>query len=381
MKLRMFLCTSLIVCLLLPVPLLGQEKGQADEEQTAGGVTLRDCIENLTLKGDMLIRYELLDLDNPAEPDETRDRIRTRFRLGFDWKSRGENWQLSAGLATGGPAATSTLDTWSEEEYFETGDIRLDYAYASHNIEPVTFIAGQQKNPYQTSWLLWDSDVRPAGFTLQIDPGMFFVTAGGYDVIQIEVDQDFGILYAVQAGTEIELQDAGISVAIAYYDFDGDFERQFRRDNPNLDPDYEFDVIDLYASAEMDFGDIGLTVYGQVFKNIGAEGNAGQSILGGTLDPEEENVGWTAGIEVEFMRFVLEYTYAELGADAFVPGLTDATFGDGVGDTDLKGHIISLDFNVTKCFTVGGNVYIYEALERDNEPEAVQYHAELSYKF
>src|SRR5690606_26414356 len=116
MKLRMFLCTSLIACLLLPVPLLGQEKGQADEEQTAGGVTLRDCIENLTLKGDMLIRYELLDLDNPAEPDETRDRIRTRFRLGFDWKSRGENWQLSAGLATGGPAATSTLDTWSEEE-------------------------------------------------------------------------------------------------------------------------------------------------------------------------------------------------------------------------------------------------------------------------
>ena len=254
---------------------------------------------------------------------------------------------MRARLATGGPAATSTLEYLSRRGVFETGDIRLDYAYASHNIEPVTFIAGQQKNPYQTSWLLWDSDVRPAGFTLQIDPGMFFVTAGGYDVIQIEVDQDFGILYAVQAGTEIELQDAGISVAVAYYDFDGDFERQFRRDNPNLDPDYEFNVIDLYASAEMDFGDIGLTVYGQVFKNIGAEGNAGQSILGGTLDPEEENVGWTAGIEAEFMRFVLEYTYAELGADAFVPGLTDATSGRG-GDTDLKG-ISQSSIHVTKC--------------------------------
>ncbi len=381
MKLRNFLLISLIACLLLPVPLFGQENGQAEEEQAAGNVTLRDCIENLTLQGDLRIRYELRDLDNPEEPDETRDRMLTRFRLGFVWESIDKDWELSAGLATGGLSSTSTNDTWSEEEYFETGDIRLDYAYASHNFGPVTFIAGQQKNPYETSWLLWDSDVRPAGFTLKVEPGPVFVTLGGYDVIQIEVDQDFGILYAVQAGTEIELQDAGISLALAYYDFDGDFERQFRRDNPALDQDYEFNVVDLYASAGMDFGDIGLTVYGQVFENIGAEGDPGQSVLGGTLDPEEENIGWTAGIEAEVMQFVLEYSYAELGADSFVPGLTDATFGSGVGDTDVKGHIISLDFNVTKCFTVGGNVYIYEALERDNEPEGVIYHADLVYKF
>lgn len=381
MKIRIYLCIFLVACLLLPAQLLGQENGQADEEQAAGGVTLRDCIENLTLQGDLLIRYELLDLDDPVEGDSTRDRIRTRFRLGFDWKSIDEDWQLSAGLATGGLSATSTLDTWSEEEFFETGDIRLDYAYASHYFGPATFIAGQQKNPYQTSWLLWDSDVRPAGFTLKVEPGPFFVTFGGYDVIQIEVDQDFGILYAAQAGTEIELENAGLTLAVAYYDFDGDFERQFRRDNPTLDPDYEFNVVDLYAGAEMDIGDIGLTVYGQAFENIGADGGPGQSVLGGTLDPEEENIGWVAGVKAKLMQFVLEYAYAELGADAFVPGLTDATFGNGVGDTDLKGHIISLDFNVTKCFTVGGNVYIYEALERNGEPEAVQYHGELGYKF
>lgn len=381
MKIRMFFCMYLVACLLLPARLFGQENGQADEEQAAGSVTLRDCIENLTLQGDLRIRYELRDLDNPVEPDETRDRMLTRFRLGFVWKSIDKDWELGAGLATGGLSATSTNDTWSEEEYFETGDIRLDYAYASHFFGPVTFIAGQQKNPYETSWLLWDSDVRPAGFTLQIKPGALFVTAGGYDVIQIEVGQDFGILYAAQVGTEIELDNAGLTLAVAYYDFDGDFERQFRRENSNLDPDYEFNVVDLYASAGMDIGEIGLTVYGQVFENIGAEGNPGQSVLDADLDPEEENIGWTAGIEAEVMQFVLEYAYAELGADSFVPGLTDVTFGSGVGDTDVKGHIISLDFNVTKCFTVGGNVYIYEALERNNEPEGVIYHADLVYKF
>ena len=91
MKLRMFLCTSLIVCLLLPVPLLGQEKGQADEEQTAGGVTLRACIENLTVKGDMLIRYEFW-IWTIRRTDENSGRIR-QGSAGVDWKSRGENWQ------------------------------------------------------------------------------------------------------------------------------------------------------------------------------------------------------------------------------------------------------------------------------------------------
>ncbi|HPA85108.1 MAG TPA: hypothetical protein PLJ30_09895, partial [Deltaproteobacteria bacterium] len=177
------------------------------------------------------------------------------------------------------------------------------------------------------------------------------------------------------------LDEIGVTLAAAYYDFDRDFEREYVREHDTLDPDYEFNVVDLYAEAEMDLGDIGLTVYGQVFKNFGAEGDAGQSVLGGDLDPEDENVGWVAGVEAEFMKFVLEYSYAQIGADAFVGELTDATFGSGVGDTDLKGHIISLDYNVTKCFTIGGNVYIYEAWKRDNEPDAVLYHADVVYKF
>ncbi|HNR51826.1 MAG TPA: putative porin [Deltaproteobacteria bacterium] len=379
MIMRMLFTIFVFSCLVLPVPALCQDNGQDNEEKAAGGITLRDCIENLTLEGDLLIRYERRELDVPDGDDKNLDRIRTRFRLGFVWKSLDESWEVGAGLATGGPEATSTQDTWSEEEFFETGDIRLDYAYASHSLGALTFVAGQQKNPFETSWLLWDSDVRPAGFTLQFEPGMFFVTLGGYDVIQLE--EEFGILYAAQLGTKIELDEIGVTLAAAYYDFDRDFEREYVREHDTLDPDYEFNVVDLYAEAEMDLGDIGLTVYGQVFKNFGAEGDAGQSVLGGDLDPEDENVGWVAGVEAEFMKFVLEYSYAQIGADAFVGELTDATFGSGVGDTDLKGHIISLDYNVTKCFTIGGNVYIYEAWKRDNEPDAVLYHADVVYKF
>lgn len=379
MKSGKWFCVLVFLCLLLPADILCQEIGQSGDEQPAGGVALRDCIENLTIEGDLMIRYERRELDVPDGDDENLDRLRSRFRLGFVWKSLDEDWEVGAGLATGGLSATSTQDTWSEEEFFETGDIRLDYAYASHVFGPMTFVAGQQKNPFETSWLLWDSDVRPAGFTFQFEPEMFFVTAGAYDVIQFE--EEFGILYAMQLGTEIELDGIDLTLAAAYYDFDSDFESEYAQDNPTLDPDHEFNVVDLYAAAELDLGDIGLTLYGQVFENIGAEGDSGQSVLGGDLDPEDENMGWVVGFKAELMKFVLEYAYAQVGADAFVGELTDATFGSGVGPTDLKGHLISLDYNVTKCFAVGGNVYLYEAMERDNEPEAVLYHAEVKYKF
>ncbi|MFY9399009.1 MAG: putative porin [Desulfomonilia bacterium] len=374
-----WLCILTFLCLLLPADILCQESGKPGEEQPLSGVSLRDCIENLTLQGDLMIRYERRELDVPDGDDENLDRLRTRFRLGFVWKSLDGNWEVGAGLATGGLEATSTLDTWSEEEFFETGDIRLDYAYASHFFGSMTFVAGQQKNPFESSWVFWDTDVRPAGFTFKFEPGMFFATAGMYDVIQFE--EEFGILYALQLGTEIELDGVGVTLAAAYYDFDSDFDREYVFEHDNLDPDYKFNVLDLYAAAEMELGDIGLTLYGQMFKNIGAEGDAGQSVMGGDLDPEDENMGWVAGFKAEFMKFVLEYAYAHVEADSFVGELTDATFGSGVGQTDIKGHLISLDYNVTKCFTVGGNVYIYEAIERDDAPEAVQYHAEVTYKF
>ena len=163
MIMRMLFTIFVFSCLVLPVPALCQDNGQDNEEKAAGGITLRDCIENLTLEGDLLIRYERRELDVPDGDDKNLDRIRTRFRLGFVWKSLDESWEVGAGLAPGGPEATRTQDTWSEEEFFGTGDIRLDYAYASHSLGDLTFVVGQQKNPFETSWLLWDSDVRPAG--------------------------------------------------------------------------------------------------------------------------------------------------------------------------------------------------------------------------
>ncbi|MFP3927588.1 MAG: putative porin [Desulfobacteraceae bacterium] len=158
-------------------------------------------IDNLTLKGDLRLRYERRDRNRPAgeEEDDARDRFRTRFRLGGIWQNDAENWEAGAGLATGSDGPTSTNATWSKNKHFETGDIRLDYAYAKHEFnDSFRITLGQHKNPYQTTWALWDGDVRPAGLTAQYEKGGLFLTAGGYDIYQ--AGDDVSMMFSVKLG-------------------------------------------------------------------------------------------------------------------------------------------------------------------------------------
>lgn len=374
----------LVLCLCLFFPALGWcQEGQVEtKEDKSGNISLAKCIEGLDIRGDLRIRYENRDLDDSNEDDSDEDdsgenpssleRMQTRFRLGFVWKPPSGAWEIGAGLATGGPVATSTNDTWSEEEIFETGDIRLDYAYARHVSKPFELIAGQQKNPFETSWLPWDTDVRPAGFTLMFEQEPFFVTAGAYDVLQFE--EDFGILYAAQLGIKAKMQGAEITCAAAYYDFNDEFE-----DGTRPNPDYEYNIVDLYAQADIAVGDLTIGPYAQVFKNLGAGGSV--SAMDADLDPSDEDLGWIAGVVAGFMKFEVDYAYVWLAADSFVGGLTDATFGSGIGPTDVKGHRIMVSYAFTECISVGTNFYIYEAIERDDQPDGFLYHIEANYKF
>ncbi|MBW6520507.1 MAG: hypothetical protein K0A99_05770 [Desulfoarculaceae bacterium] len=62
-----------------------------------------------------------------------------------------ENWQVGADLITGSDDPTSGNDIWNEARLFETGDTRLDYAYAKHRWDDVSMTLGQHKTSYKTS--------------------------------------------------------------------------------------------------------------------------------------------------------------------------------------------------------------------------------------
>jgi hypothetical protein len=342
-----------------------------------GLVKLGKAIDSLTLNADLRIRYELRDRDEvaPDKKNTTTDRMRTRFRLGFVWDNNEESWKVGAGLCTGGADATSTNATWSNGNFFETGDIRLDYAFAQHKLgDSVKFTAGQQKMLWNTSWLLWDGDVRPAGFTFNFDRSGFFATAGAY--VARQYGNNMGKLYVAQLGYAGKIDSFDFMLSTSYQPFNKELDEQNR---PNSN--YKWEIYDVYGTAGIPIGDVKLSAYGHWFVNLGADGDVGQGVLGGTLKPGDEDTGWVAGLDAKYKAFGAGVAYAEVGADSCFGPLKDGDFGSGISDTDLRGWVASLSYNITKNFSVAGKGLFYEAKTRDKQPSVNLYQVDLGYKF
>ena len=340
----------------------------------AGPVMVGDFIENMTINGDLRIRYEHKQKDKPNE--DPTDRWRQRFRLGMKWNNSQENWTIAAGLCTADSKypdiATATDHTYSDNKFFETGDIRLDYAYAEHKMDAFSFIAGQQKNPFLTTWALWDDEVRPVGFTGQAKMDPFFATFGGYAVRYINYDPAY--MYAAQAGVKLDY----ITAAMAFYNYHRVDEFL---DLENLDKDYGYDILDFYVSSEIKMDFVKLKPSAHIFYNIGAKGGPGQSFLGGNLDPEEENLGWLLGIKAYIKKFSVFAYYAHIGADSCVAGLKDDDFGYYSDLVDVKGFKLGIEYKITENFNIATTAYLYEAAERDIDRNPTAYKFDLNYKF
>jgi hypothetical protein len=361
-----FLC-SLMICM-MPV------------KAFAGTLSTSEFIDKFEINGDLRVRYEWKEKD--VDNEDPVDRWRQRFRLGMAFNNPDEGYKVAAGLVTGPSDATSADSTYSETSSFSKNTVNLDYAYGEHKIDCFKFTAGQQKNPFETSWLLWDSDVRPAGITGKYTYEQFFVTAGGFDVRYF--DNDVAYMWAGQAGAKTEM----ITAALAYYSYTrtGDFVDP--KAWANMDGDYKYDVVDLNLSSDIKADMVKLSPYGQVFYNFGAKGDVGQSVLnqttdGASLDPEEgkNRLGWIVGCNAAIDKFTAGISYAQVGSDSCVYSLKDATFGSELNQTDIKGIRADLGYKITKNFGVNASGFFYSALERDIDQDPTTYQFDINYKF
>lgn len=352
------------------------------DAKPASVVSLKNAaIDGLEITGDFRVRYENRTIDAPNGPTDTLDRFRHRFRLGGVWKNKTEQWEVGAGLATGGSDATSTNQTWGDSSAFDTGDIRLDYAYAKHKINDFTFTLGQQKNPYVNSWVFWDADVRPTGLTAQYAHSMgLFATAGAYSVRYYPNTTKKGantaMMYAGQFGYEQKFGDISALIAAGYHQYDDVFSNH---EAPN--PDYDFQIGDVYAEVTVPIGMVELSPYAQIWQNFGADGPAGKGQQGGTLDPEDEDLGWIIGLDAKLMNFTLGYSYAVLQADSIYRSLIDQDFGTGLNFTDVEGHRLSGFYGFSKNWSAGVIAQFFEADQRKNSPDVDLYQVDVQYKF
>ncbi|MEO7387741.1 MAG: putative porin [Gammaproteobacteria bacterium] len=288
----------------------------------------------------------------------------------------------------------------------EEAYLRLGTSPDSPNHQ-VLFWAGRTPNPYQTTELVWDSDVRFNGFTLQYtwnNPQVtgearqargLFATGGAYPIQEIQLSHDDKWLVAGQLGYEFDvLPELRLSLAAGYYDYlnvtgkrndatsDGlldytapDFVQKgntmfgIRNDT---DPDTnlyalaaDYNLVDLTAAATWTLRpDLVLDMTANFVTNVGYDyGEILQRVGGCTAITNPQPGGPTEICPVEkanayrlefrignpeiarplAWRAFVAYNYAE--RDSVLDAFTDSDFHRG--GTDAEGYIIGGELGIT----------------------------------
>ena len=374
----------------------------SQEKEEAPILKLNKHISNLSIKGDLRIRYEKRDVD-----DEERDRFRQRLRLGLKWKSEDENFEIGVGLATGGGDATSTNDTYSEKFPYESGDLRVDYAYAKHTWDDIDVIVGQMKNPFVTSAIVWDSDVRPVGAVVQYNaPDLknyktegFFATAGAFDYAYSPDNDDDkeSFLAAGQIGMGIKADNINSIIAASAYLYDSK-ATDANSDFDQSEIDYDFQIIDLVAKANMKLADdMKLDIFGHVAANIGTD-SGDESIMNDSFtgdangvdeDADDNNMAYAIGAKLSINDFYVGAEFRHVEADAVNSWVSDSDFGTGTevgldSNTNVEGFVAKVGYKFSKNVSVQLAALFYEEIEDvtsgDND-DGTLYQLDLKYKF
>lgn len=377
-------------------------------------LSLPKQIDGLSLKGDMRLRYEYRAEENDSSSGDSdsreKSRLRTRLRLGGVWKNSSESWEIGAGLATGGygsksdssihkqtSSGKSTNASWNGDGVWETAAINLDYAYAKHTWEDFSLTLGQHKNPYTSTYIMFDGDLRPTGATAQYGSGPLFATLGAYNLRSddgLDNDQTLASMYAVQVGTKMETEGVEGVLAVALYTYD-DETTEWYVGRDDEDDSYAYQIGDIYGSIGTKVGDVGLTAYAQFAKNFGADnGDLGDTKQPGSgspaypaYDAESNDQAWVLGLEAKYDRLKLSYSYAHIEGDAVPWFMTDSDFGAAIPGSDIslnvEGHKIGVEYKLTKNCAVAATAMLTELIEENgsSDKEGELYQFDLKYKF
>lgn len=362
--------------------LLGEIQREAakekPEKEVAKKTKLPKWVEKTKLKGDFRLRYQGEEVDNNPQNRPHRSRGRVRLRLGVE-SQVSEQWKVGFGIASGGADGRSTNETL--DNFFESPDLRIDYAYAQY--KPYKFLGlsgGKFKNPlWGTKDLLWDGDIRPEGGAITFDFNLLpnlqiFATPAFFILDESSRDTGDPNMWVFQPGVKWKFRDnMYVKFAPAYYATDniaGTAGGPAHIDglaftNNSVDNAgnrlYEYNAISL--DAELGVNKIPgpvpfIAVFGQ-YVNSDADTDIDQ-------DGFDDDEGWLVGIKVghqkvnKFARWQAKYNYRRLERDAWPDFLPDSDFFGG--DTNVKGHEVELKFGLHKYVSMGLDYYHTEPI-------------------
>lgn len=271
-------------------------------------------------KGDLRIRYEGFDYDQTGK--DNRHRGRFRFRLGAE-KKLNDKLTVNFRIATGSGDPTSTNQTF--DNTFSGKDLVLDRAFFTYNTGDWTWGAGKFANPFNTTDMVWDSDVNPEGAYGSYSKGLFYLNFGGMVVEEESSSSDIN-LGAFQAGvsTKGSVQFNG---SASYYVYEGGVIINGK--------DEAYSFFDLLGTVKFKDAPIPMKLSLNFAQNttsgIGDEDTAyaGYFQLGDTKKPGD---------------WAFRAKYAEIETNSVYALLNDSDFGF----TDKKGFVVDGRYQATK---------------------------------
>jgi hypothetical protein len=319
----------------------------AKEEAKNNKQVLPSWVENMTLSGDLRVRYQTED-------------------------------------ATGSDDPISTNQTLENE--FQTPDIRLDYAYAQYSpTKDIKIMAGKLKNPlYATKDLMWDGDARPDGLAATFnfkasDNVSFFITPAYFILEEFSATKDDPAMIAFQPGMTWKINDnVNLKVAGAYYDFKnvkGSNMSVHSQGTNSTDAGglWLYDHDSMAFDTELGFKIPSFIKYASIF---------GEYVKS---DADTDDAGWLAGITFgdekvnDSGKWQFIYNYRKIEKDAWVDWLPDSDFYGG--ETGTKGNEFEFTFGLAKNIILGLDYYLNQPIDNPANRDMSLLQADLVIKF
>lgn len=331
------------------------------------------------VKGDVRLRYEDVNVDNPNASSGNQDRQRIRARVGFYSEI---NPQVDAGvrIATGSSADRRSTNQ-SLDGYFDKKSLWLDQAYLDWHptaIPNLHLIGGKMAQPWVSMGdIIWDSDINPEGvaatYKMNLGAAEVFGSAGQY-TLKDNVDGD-GVqykhdaqLYHAQLGTKFAPADTvKVTVGASIYGYDNDKPSALLRSLGNTTD--EFNLVEGFGQIDLTGLAIPLSAYGQYVKN--------------TDSTDGKDKAWLAGLKTKIGAWSLDYNYRDVQRNAVVSLFTDSDFGNGF--TGSHGHKFKVGYEIDKNFSLGAAYLMaktdYSQLPANNDADVDTLQVDLEAKF
>ncbi len=315
----------------------------------------KSIFDRIHTKGDLRLRYELIERDDKT--DKYRERYRVRYSINVDIT---DNIIIQSAISSGKDNPTSGNVSFKDDEniadYF-IDVLKLDILNLKYKFDNSWINIGKSKHniyrPIKTQ-LIWDNDIRLEGvnYGYKDDLKRYRVGINKLHRLENEANSNDDIyIYLAQYVQTMKLENSKLNFGGGFYYYDGvkgnttPYGKGALGNSMDINGLYLNDYTIIEAFSELKLPN----VFGKPFKIAGT--------IAYNAEADDNNLAYDISMQLGDTKNINDwkvgYTYRDVEKDAVFAAHNDSDFI--AGGTDGKGHIITAKYKFAKNIDLGGH--------------------------